>query len=129
MNYIITSILSLFFVLNTILSIPFEEVETAFANGEAKKIMNLGTTKVLISIEGEEGIYSKSQGTQILEEFFKKNPPQSFLFNFKGKDKGASSFAVAEYQSKRLFRVSFKFKKVNNNHLIESITFTPQHED
>src|SRR5690554_5652520 len=125
MNYIITSIISLFFALSSILTIPYQDVTTAFSKGDASKIMSLGTTKVLISIEGNEGIYSKSQGTQVLNNFFKNNPPKSFSFGFKGKDKGASTFAVGEYQSRNTYRVSLKFKKVNTEHQIESITITP----
>jgi hypothetical protein len=126
MNYIITSILSLFFVLNAILTIPFQEVETAFTKGDAGKIISLGTTKMLISIGGNEGIYSKSQGTQVLSNFFKNNPPKSFTFGFKGKNSGASTFAVGEYQSTEIYRVSIKFKNLNKTHQIESITITPQ---
>lgn len=126
MNYIITSIFSLFFALSTFFSIPYQEVEKAFSQGNASKIMNLGTTKMLISIEGSEGIYSKSQGTQVLNNFFKSNPPKSFSFSFKGKESGASTFAMGEYHSKSIHRVSIKFKKVNTQHQIESITIIPQ---
>ncbi|HLW30045.1 MAG TPA: DUF4783 domain-containing protein [Brumimicrobium sp.] len=122
MNYIITSILSIIFVLNSILSIPFNEVESAFVQGDATKIVSLGTAKMLISIEGKEGVYSKSQGTQVLSSFFKANPPRSFSFSFKGKDEGTSSFAVGDYLSNRKYRVSIKFKKIQNQHQIESIT-------
>lgn len=122
MNYIITSILSIFFVLNSMFSIPFKEVENAFIEGDASKVVSYGTTKMLISIEGKEGVYSKSQGTQVLTSFFKSNPPRSFSFSFKGKDEGASSFAVGEYLSNKKYRVSIKFKKIQNQHQIESLT-------
>lgn len=122
MNYIITSLLSIFFVLNSILLIPFKEVETAFTQGNAAKVVSYGTTKMLISIDGKEGVYSKSQGTQVLSSFFKSNPPKSFTFSFKGKDEGASSFAVGEYQSVKKYRVSIKFKKIQSQHQIESLT-------
>lgn len=106
--------------------IPYQEVELAFARGDASKIMSLGTTKILISIDGNEGIYSKSQGTQVLSNFFKSNPPKSFSFGFKGKDSGASTFAMGEYISNSAFRVSIKFKNINVKHQIESITIIPQ---
>jgi hypothetical protein len=122
MNYIITSILSIFFVLNSIFSIPFKDVETAFTQGDAAKIISFGTTKMLISIEGKEGVYSKSQGTQVLSSFFKANPPRCFSFSFKRKDEWASSFAVGDYQSTKKFRISIKFKKIQNQHQIESLT-------
>lgn len=122
MNFLITSFLSVFFVLHSILSIPFKEVEDAFSKGESTQIVSLGTTKMLISINGKEGVYSKSQGAQILANFFKSNPPESFSFDFKGQDKGASSFAVGYYHSKNKFRVSIKFKNVKDQYLIESLT-------
>ncbi|WP_146194246.1 DUF4783 domain-containing protein [Brumimicrobium oceani] len=126
MNYIITSILSLIFAFNAIFTIPYQEVESAFSQGNAAKIMNLGTTKMLISIEGMEGVYSKSQGTQVLNSFFKNNPPKSFSFGFKGKNSGASTFAMGEYRSGNVFRVSIKFKNMNTQHQIESITINSQ---
>ncbi len=122
MNFFITSFLSIFFLLNSILSIPFTKVEQAFSDGNSNKIVSYGTTKMLISIEGKEGVYSQSQGAQILNNFFKTNPPKSFSFDFKGKEKGASSFAVGYFQSKRKFRVSIKFKNVKGEYLIESLT-------
>ena len=122
MNFFITSFLSIFFILNSILSIPFKEVGDAFSKGDATQIVNFGTTKMLISIDGKEGVYSKSQGAQILSNFFKSNPPESFSFDFKGKEEGASSFAVGYYHSKQKFRVSIKFKNVKEQYLIESLT-------
>jgi hypothetical protein len=122
MNIIFTSLLSILFALNTFLSIPFQEVKSAFEQGNADKIIALGTTKMLISIKGKEGVYSKSQGKQVLKGFFTDYPPQSFSFRFRGEDKGTSSFAVGDYSSSIPFRISLKFKKSGNNHLIESVT-------
>lgn len=121
MNLIITSILSLIFTIATIMSIPFDDIEKAFESGEADKIMSMGKSKVLISIDGAEGVYSRSQGTQVLKDFFKKHPPKSFDFDFKGKESGATSFAVGKYFSDKVFRVSIKMKKQKEEFAIESI--------
>lgn len=122
MNYIITTILSLYILFSSSFNVPFKDVEAAFVSGDAAKIVNMGTQKILISIEGKEGIYSKSQGTQVMSSFFKGNPPKSFKFSFKGKEENNASFAVGNYQSKDNFRVSIKFKKEDSNYRIESIT-------
>lgn len=123
MSYLITYILSLAFALSSILSIPFKELESAFEKGDAEKVMSFGKTKTLISIDSKEGVYSKSQGTQVLKGFFKDNPPKSFSFDFKGKESGSSSFAVGLYKTEKTdFRVSFKFQKEGKDYLIESIT-------
>ncbi|MFA5574073.1 MAG: DUF4783 domain-containing protein [Brumimicrobium sp.] len=124
MKYIITSVISFLLFWSSVFTVPFEEVESAFAAGDAEKIMTLGTTKVLISIDGKEGVYSKSQGTQVLTNFFKANPIKSFQFNFKGKEEVENSYAVGRYQSNKDYRVSLKFKKEGEDHLIEAITIT-----
>ena len=126
MNYIFTTVLGLLFSISSILNIPYQTIDEAFSKGDASKIMSLGAAKTLISIQGKEGIYSKSQATQILGNFFKANPPKSFSFSFKGKGGKASTFAVGEYVSNRKFRVSLKFKNINNTYRIESITITAQ---
>ncbi|PKR80318.1 hypothetical protein CW751_10730 [Brumimicrobium salinarum] len=128
MNYIVASFFGIYFMLMSILAIPYNDVQKAFEQGNASKIVSYGTAKLLISINGKEGVYSKSQGTQVLSGFFKKHPPNSFTFNFKGKEEGASSFAVGEYQSKEKFRVSLKFKNVKKQHQIESITISSSYE-
>ncbi len=127
MSYLITYILSLAFALSSLLSIPFNDLETAFAKGDAEKVMSYGKTKILISIESKEGVYSKSQGTQVLRSFFKDFPPTSFSFNFKGKESGSNSFAVGVYKSsKGDFRVSVKFQKEGGDYLIESLAIGKQ---
>jgi hypothetical protein len=113
--------------LSLMLSIPFNDLESAFAKGDAEKIMSYGKTKILISIESKEGVYSKSQGTQVLRSFFKDFPPNSFSFNFKGKESGSNSFAVGVYKSlKGDFRVSVKFQKEGGDYLIESLAIGKQ---
>lgn len=127
MSYLITYILSLALALSSIFSIPFNDLESAFEKGDAEKIISYGKTKLLISIESKEGVYSKSQGTQVLRSFFKDYPPKSFSFDFKGKESGSNSFAVGVYKSsKGEFRVSVKFQKEGEDYLIESLTIGKQ---
>lgn len=121
MNIIFTTLLGFILTLATILSIPFDEIERAFESSNADKIMSMGKSKVLISIDGKEGVYSKSQGTQVLKNFFKEHPPKSFEFDFKGKETGATSFAVGKYYADKIFRISIKMKKIKENFAIESI--------
>lgn len=121
MNIILTSLLGFIFMITSILSIPFDDIEKAFESSDAAKIMSMGKSKVLISIDGKEGVYSKSQGTQVLKNFFKEHPPKSFSFDFKGKESGATSFAVGKYFSDKIFRISIKLKKIKEDFAIESI--------
>jgi hypothetical protein len=104
--------------------IPFDDIESAFQRGDAETIMSMSKTKTLISIENNEAAYSKSQGTLVLNEFFENHPPKSFEFDFKGKESGATSFAVGTYVSDEVFRVSLKLKKMAKDFAIESITIS-----
>lgn len=127
MSYLITYILSLALALSSIFSIPFNDIESSFSKGDAEKVVSYGKTKILISLNSKEGVYSKSQGTQVLKGFFKDYPPKSFSFDFKGKENGSNSFAVGVYKStKGDFRVSLKFQKEGGDYLIESITIGKQ---
>ncbi|MGM0480086.1 MAG: DUF4783 domain-containing protein [Bacteroidota bacterium] len=122
MNLITSALISIVIALSAVLNIPFDEVQLAFEKGEASEVMELGKSKVLITIEEDEGVYSTSQGTQVLKKFFKQYPPSSFTFDFKGKDEGASSFGIGNYHSgSDRFRVSIKFEKKGSRHVIESI--------
>lgn len=123
MSYIITYILSLALAISSILSVPFNDLQSAFEKGDADKIMSYAKEKVLISIDTKEGVYSKSQGTQVLKSFFKDYPPSDFTFDFKGKESGSNSYAVGKYNSsKDFFRVSVKFQKDGEEYLVESIS-------
>ena len=124
MNFLINTLLSLLFSISSILVIPFDDIEKAFEQANAETIMSMSKAKTLISIENDEAAYSKSQGTLVLNEFFESHPPKSFKFDFKGKESGATSFAVGTYVSDEVFRVSLKLKKMSKDFAIESITIT-----
>lgn len=122
MNQTVIYIFSFFIFILSFVSVSFEEIESAFSNGDAAKIMKYSNKRILINIDGEEGIYSSTQATQVLNIFFKNHPPSHFRFTFKGKKEEISTFAIGEYQSgNSLFRVSLKLKSSNNSHFIESI--------
>lgn len=125
MSYLITYIFALAMAISSFLSVPFNELKSAFENGNAEEVMSFGKEKVLISIDQKEGVYSTSQGTQVLKSFFKDYPPNSFSFDFKGKESGSNSYAVGKYKSSKAdFRVSIKFQKDGGGYLVESIAIT-----
>lgn len=124
MNNFITTLLSIYLILFTVYAMPLKELENAFNHGDAEKIVNLATPKLLININGKKGVYSSSQGTQVLENFFTKNPPKSFSVRYKGENKGENSFAMGAYISTngRTFQVSAKFKKSEKLNLLVSLS-------
>lgn len=102
--------------------IPYTSIETAFAAGDANKLVSYGKENMMLNVMDKEGVYSQSQASQILKEFFNKKPATAFRFTFKGKETSEGTFAIGNYQSKaESFRVTIKWKKIGADYRIESI--------
>ncbi len=110
-------------LLFSVSSIPYDTLESAFEKGDASKIVSMGEQKILININGNEGVYGKTQATQVLKSFFDKHPCSTFGFQFKGDDSGSGSFAIGNYASRSgKFRITIHFKKVGSDFKIETLT-------
>ena len=104
------------------MDVPFKSVESAFKSGNAKDLVSIGKEKILINVDGIEGVYSKSQATLVLKKFFTKYPAKSFSYIHKGKGSSEGSFAIGTYTSGRSeYRVTVHFKKIKGNFKIESL--------
>ena len=103
--------------------IPYTSVEKAFAAGNASEITSMGKDKIMLNILGKEAVYSQSQATMVLKDFFSKKPVVSFKFIFKGKETAEGSYAIGTYESKgESFRVTVQFKKISSDYKIESLS-------
>jgi len=112
------------FLLNffVVTDIPYTSVESAFATGDAAKIVSYGKETMLVNVCDKSGAYSQSQASQVLKDFFSKKPASSFRFSFKGKETEEGTFAIGTYLSKgESFRVTIKWKKIGTDYRIESI--------
>jgi hypothetical protein len=103
----------------------FKEIENAVALGNAKLLSNYMSTSIEIEINGQEGIYSKSQAEQVLNKFFDKYPPRSFSLSHKGNSAAGARFAVGDYVTgkEHTFRVTIFLKKIGEQYLIQEIEF------
>lgn len=128
MNYLVYLLVTISLSLSSVLVIPFSEIETAFQSGNSAKIMELSKSKLIINLDGKEGVYSQSQGNQVLKTFFKTNPPKSFVYTFKGTEKKLGSYALGVYSSinSNSFKVSLKFLKEGDVYKIESLTINKE---
>lgn len=108
---------------STVASVPFSDLERAISSNDAEKVMSYGKEKTMLNVLGKDGVYSVSQGSLVLKDFFNNNPAKSFKFMFKGNNTGTSSFGIGDYSSgDESFRMTFKFKKVGDSFKIESLT-------
>ena len=108
--------------MNISTSVPYATIEKSFESNNAKGVVSLGKSKLLINVLGKEGAYSQSQAKLVLQDFMSKNPCSSFEFIFKGKEADGGSFAIANYHAgSNKFRVTIYFKKEQGSYKIESL--------
>ena len=102
--------------------VPYSSVESAFASGDAAKIVNYASDKLYLKVPDKEGVYAQSQATQILKDFFTKKPATSFKFSFKGTTSDGAN-ATGSYISRgETYRVTIKWNKNNSDYEIENIS-------
>ena len=103
-------------------SIPYESIEKAFESNNEAALATYCGEKVLMSVLGEEGVYSRSQAQLVLKNYFSKWPSGTFKFYFKGKESSEGSFCIGKYICGfNEFRVTINFKNVNQKYVIESL--------
>ena len=66
---------------------------TALSSGDANQLSNYLNTNVELFIENKNDVFSKSQATEIIADFFRKNHINSFQLLHKG-NKDAASFVI-----------------------------------
>ena len=123
MSFLYAVLTSIVLVFTGQADIPYAGVERAFSSGNAAEITSMGKDKMMINVLGKEAVYSQSQATMVLKDFFTKKPVVSFKFVFKGKETSEGSYAIGNYESKgETFRVTVQFKKISSDYKIESLS-------
>lgn len=123
MGFILSLIASFVLSFHSVMDSSFVAVEQAFNREDAAKIVSYGKDKILLQIQGKEGVYAQSQATQLLKDFFNRKPVSSFRFTFKGKESDDSPLTTGTYTSKNeSFRVTIKWKHIGSELKIESLS-------
>ena len=104
-----------------------DQVKDAIKAGSAKELSKYLNQTVDLTIEGKVENYSKAQAEFVLRDFFKAHAPTEFSIIHQGSSKGGQPFAIGQYKSnKDSYRVWMKIKTVNNNQLIQEISFVKE---
>jgi hypothetical protein len=123
MGFVLSLIASFILSFHSVSDANFTAVEQAFNREDAGKIVSYGKDKLLLQIQGKEGVYAQSQATQLLKDFFNRKPVSSFRFTFKGKENDDSPLTTGTYTSKNeSFRVTIKWKHIGSELRIESLS-------
>ena len=100
------------------------DVKGALKIGASKEISRFLHQNIDLTINGKMDTYSKTQAEYVLKEFFKNNPPSSFVIVHQGASKGGSPYATGQYMSgDDTFLVWVRIKKVTDKYLIHEMSF------
>lgn len=123
------AVITFFFVFNKSLgygqniadSLFFEKIVVALQRADASEISEYVYNKVDITLPNQNGIFSKYQVKLLLEDFFQKNNPDTFLFTNQHK-KTDEIFIVGNYKTDgKLYRVCLLTKTIDNKNYIYQI--------
>jgi len=100
------------------------DVKESIKIGSSREIAKFLNQNVDLTINGKVDTYSKTQAEFVLKEFFKSNPPSSFVIVHQGASKGGSPYATGQYMSaSNTFLVWVRIKKVGDRYLIHEMSF------
>ncbi len=95
--------------------------------GNASELSSFLNDKIVLNFDGKEGTYSHSQAEGVLKNYFKENPPKSFLVNHEGTSENGLIYAIGEYKTiDSSFRVLIRLKKVNDQFKIHEMSFAKE---
>ena len=100
-------------------------VKTQLKQGNAKEIARYFNDIVEISIDGEKGNYSKTQGEFVLRDFFRNNPPDDYQKIHQGSSREGLTYMIGEYTCPQgTYRVYIVVKQFKGDYLIDTIDFS-----
>jgi hypothetical protein len=103
---------------------PFAPVIEAIEAGDAKKVAACFNETVELGFPGKENTCSISQGEMILKDFFRNNPPASFLILQNGTTDASSRFVIGDYRSgPKTFQAYIQLRQVKGKFLIQKMKF------
>jgi hypothetical protein len=97
------------------------EIIKALRTGDANKLSPWFNTSVQLIILDKENVYSRSQATMIMKDFFKKHPPKDFTIIHEG-GKPKAHFAIGLLKtSGQTYRIYLLIKPGNNKSVIQQL--------
>lgn len=104
------------------------EIFDALKKGDSEKLSTYLNENVELVILDNENVYSRTQATLILADFFKKHKPENFVLLHQGGTDG-SLFAIGNLStSSDIFRVYFLLKKINSKYHIHQLRIELENE-
>ena len=100
-------------------------ISKALSTGDTSVLSSFFDSEVTIAILEEEGIYSKAEATEMLNNFFSTHQAQSFVQMHQGQSKGQDSqYCIGNLKAgSNTFRVYIYMKVEGTEHIIQELRF------
>ncbi|RLD31072.1 MAG: hypothetical protein DRI83_13010 [Bacteroidetes bacterium] len=99
------------------------KINKAIKAGDAGTLSKHFNSTLDISIPGTDQTMSKSHATQVMKNFFKANPPQSYVENHSGSSREATKYIIGTYKSAITYKTYILLKEKEGKYLIVQLQF------
>jgi hypothetical protein len=127
MRYIIISALIFIKVLTLPAQAVFSPIETAIKAGNSAELSKYLNQSVDITIDANQSTFDLKTAENLLNDFFKRNPPTDFDIVHTGSSKSGLKFAIGRYTSGNThYSVLIRIKETGTTRLIHEISFVKE---
>lgn len=123
MGNVYAVIISLVMLLSASQQEALDNVKNGFARNDSEMVLKSTESKLLMNVLGKESVYSKTQASLVLSEYFKQYPKGSFNYVFQSPGNDDGLFGIGTYKSQsKSFRVTVHFKKAGSKLTLENLS-------
>jgi hypothetical protein len=102
----------------------FDDIITALKNSNAKEVSKFFNGNVELTINDNEGVYSKQQAEMMLKNFLVNNQPKNITIQHRGSSGQSAKYAIANYETAQgKFRVYIFMKDSGSGMLVHEMRF------
>ena len=107
-----------------------EIIANAFTTGDVSSIANYFPSNLDMTVIETEDVFSKAQAIQILNQFFKKNQPNSFIVKHQGASQNNDFYQIGTLKTDNgEFRVTYFIRKDGGEVLIKRLRIESNEAD
>ena len=102
----------------------FDDIVTALKNSNAKEVSKFFNGNVELTINDNEGVYSKQQAEMMIKNFLVNNQPKNITIQHRGSSGQSAKYAIANYETAQgKFRVYIFMKDSGSGMLVHEMRF------
>ena len=117
-------VLALTFSASMVFADSFDDIITALKSSNVKEVSKFFNNTVELTINDNEGVYSKQQAEMMVKNFLANNQPKNVVIQHKGASGQTAKYAIANYEtSQGKFRVYVFMKDNGSGMLVHEMRF------